>query len=230
MLTPIEKILFLLAVLVSLYFTWRGVQRIVKHISSGHGRITWSLVWKRIGELKAYNGMRDPRRAPVINSQVHASNLREAHRARFPAGGKIGLCAVVAIPHIVNCDLVAIDFCPTRVYNIWLPRSIVAWLQRQPPQRNKPESAKNNRKLWQLSADEYDRGEQNDHEKNGRERASGWKIKVQGAECPPHTQECSEPGKRPPDLFDNTHPIYGLNPFHVCVTLWILLRQAIRRS
>ncbi|HZJ24826.1 MAG TPA: (Fe-S)-binding protein, partial [Anaerolineales bacterium] len=53
MLTLIEKILFALAVFVSLYFTYHGVVRIISHISSGQGRPDWSLIWKRLGELIA---------------------------------------------------------------------------------------------------------------------------------------------------------------------------------
>ena len=60
MLTLTEKVLFTLAVVLSLYFTWRGVQRIIKHISSGHGRVDWSLAWKRIGELIAKVGFFQP--------------------------------------------------------------------------------------------------------------------------------------------------------------------------
>ena len=51
MLTLVEKILFALAVLVSLYFTYRGVMRIIAHISSGQGKPDWSLAWKRLGEV-----------------------------------------------------------------------------------------------------------------------------------------------------------------------------------
>lgn len=53
MLTPIEKILFAIATVISLYYTYRGVQRIAKNISSGQGKIDWSLAWKRIGDLIA---------------------------------------------------------------------------------------------------------------------------------------------------------------------------------
>jgi Fe-S oxidoreductase len=60
MLTVVEKLLFALAVVASLYFTWRGVQRITKHISSGHGKIDWSLIPKRIGELIAKVGFFQP--------------------------------------------------------------------------------------------------------------------------------------------------------------------------
>ena len=41
-LSSIEKILFAIAVLVSLYFTYRGVMRIVGHIASGQGKPDWS--------------------------------------------------------------------------------------------------------------------------------------------------------------------------------------------
>lgn len=44
MLTLAEKILFAIAVLVSLYFTWQGAQRIVGNIASGQGKPDWKLV------------------------------------------------------------------------------------------------------------------------------------------------------------------------------------------
>ena len=48
MLTLIEKILFAIATFVSLYFTYRGVDRIVKLISSGQGKPDWKAAFKRI--------------------------------------------------------------------------------------------------------------------------------------------------------------------------------------
>jgi Fe-S oxidoreductase len=53
MLTLIEKILFAVAVLVSLYFTYRGVDRIIKIISSGQGKPDWKAALKRIPEVFA---------------------------------------------------------------------------------------------------------------------------------------------------------------------------------
>ncbi len=50
MLTVAEKILFTLAVLVSLYFTWRGVMRIVSNIASGQGRPNWALIGQNAGK------------------------------------------------------------------------------------------------------------------------------------------------------------------------------------
>ncbi len=51
MLTLVEKILFGVAVIVSLYYTWRGVQRIIKIIGRGSGKPDWSLAWKRLGDV-----------------------------------------------------------------------------------------------------------------------------------------------------------------------------------
>src|SRR5829696_4898919 len=51
MLSPIEKILFALATIASLYLTYQGVTRITRQISSGQGKIDWLLLPKRVGEL-----------------------------------------------------------------------------------------------------------------------------------------------------------------------------------
>ena len=48
MLTLVEKILFVIAVLGSLYFTWIGVQRIIKIIGRGQGKPDWSMLRKRL--------------------------------------------------------------------------------------------------------------------------------------------------------------------------------------
>jgi len=60
MLSPIEKILFALAVIISLYFTYRGMLRIITQISSGQGKPNWSLIWKRIGDLIVKVGLFQP--------------------------------------------------------------------------------------------------------------------------------------------------------------------------
>ncbi len=49
MLTPIEKILFAVAVVISLYFTWKGAQRIIQTISSGKGKPDWKTVSGKAG-------------------------------------------------------------------------------------------------------------------------------------------------------------------------------------
>ncbi|MEN9564621.1 MAG: hypothetical protein RIR73_2865, partial [Chloroflexota bacterium] len=73
MLTLVEKILFAVAVLVSLYFTYKGVMRIVGHIASGQGKVDWSLLWKRIGELIVKIGLFQPVfRLRPVPSLLHA--------------------------------------------------------------------------------------------------------------------------------------------------------------
>jgi Fe-S oxidoreductase len=51
MLSIIEKILFALATTTSLYLTYQGVMRIIGQISSGQGKVNWSLLPKRMGDL-----------------------------------------------------------------------------------------------------------------------------------------------------------------------------------
>ena len=60
MLSLIEKILFVFATAASLYFTYKGVMRIVSHISSGQGKPDWNLAWKRIGEVIVKAGLFKP--------------------------------------------------------------------------------------------------------------------------------------------------------------------------
>ncbi|MCA2000561.1 MAG: (Fe-S)-binding protein, partial [Chloroflexi bacterium] len=60
MLTLAEKVLFVLATLASLYYTWRGVARIMSHINSGQGKIDWSLALKRVWELILKVGLFQP--------------------------------------------------------------------------------------------------------------------------------------------------------------------------
>jgi hypothetical protein len=48
MLSLVEKILFRVAVIVSLTFTWQGVRRIIKIIGRGRGKPDWDLAWKRL--------------------------------------------------------------------------------------------------------------------------------------------------------------------------------------
>ncbi|MEW5939466.1 MAG: 4Fe-4S dicluster domain-containing protein, partial [Chloroflexota bacterium] len=60
MLTPIEKVLFVIATIASLYYTYLGVKRIAGHIASGQGKISWSLIQKRVGELIVKVGLFQP--------------------------------------------------------------------------------------------------------------------------------------------------------------------------
>ncbi len=60
MLTLFEKILFVIATLVSLYYTYHGVALIMQRINSGQGKIDWSLAYKRIGDLIVKVGLFQP--------------------------------------------------------------------------------------------------------------------------------------------------------------------------
>src|SRR5205823_9474383 len=40
---------------------------------------------RRVGKLEANNGMRDPRRAPVVDGKVNAGDMRNARGTRLPA-------------------------------------------------------------------------------------------------------------------------------------------------
>jgi Fe-S oxidoreductase len=60
MLTLVEKVLFVLATIASLYYTYRGIARIMGHINSGQGKIDWSLALKRVWELVLKVGLFQP--------------------------------------------------------------------------------------------------------------------------------------------------------------------------
>jgi len=60
MLSLIEKILFAVATVISLYLTYQGVLRIAGQISSGKGKIDWSLLWKRLGAVLVKAGLFKP--------------------------------------------------------------------------------------------------------------------------------------------------------------------------
>ena len=60
MLSLIEKLLFVIAVLLSLYFTWIGVHRIIKIIGRGQGKPDWTLIRKRLWEVALKVGTFQP--------------------------------------------------------------------------------------------------------------------------------------------------------------------------
>ncbi len=73
MLTLVEKILFVLAVAVSLYYTWLGVKRILTNIGSGQGKPDWNLVTqKAAGALVKFLTFQPVFRFRPIPSLLHA--------------------------------------------------------------------------------------------------------------------------------------------------------------
>jgi len=59
-LTLIEIIIFVIGTIASLYFTYKGVMRIIGHISTGQGMPDWSLLWKRVINLIVKVGFFQP--------------------------------------------------------------------------------------------------------------------------------------------------------------------------
>src|SRR5439155_17886481 len=57
---------------------------------------------RRVSELEAGDGMRDPGRAPVIDREVDAGDLRDAHGARLPMRGVVCLGPVIAVAYVVR--------------------------------------------------------------------------------------------------------------------------------
>ena len=73
MLTLVEKILFIVAVLGSLYLTWIGVRRIIKIIGRGQGKPDWSLIGKRLWKVTLEVGTFQPLfRFRLFPSLLHA--------------------------------------------------------------------------------------------------------------------------------------------------------------
>src|SRR5713101_8214449 len=88
---------------------------------------------RRISELEADDGMRDPGRAPVIDREIDAGDLRDAHGARLPMRGVVGLGPVVAVAYIVQRYFVALNVGPRFPGHVRLPVAIVGRRKRQPP-------------------------------------------------------------------------------------------------
>src|SRR5437667_3606668 len=94
---------------------------------------------RRVSELKADDGMRDPRRAPVVDREVDAGDLRDAHGARLPMRGVVGLGPVVAVAYVVQRYFVALNVGPRFLGHVRLPVTIVGRRKRQPPHEHATE-------------------------------------------------------------------------------------------
>src|SRR5207248_11542913 len=86
-----------------------------------------------VSELETGDGMRDPGRAPVIDREIDAGDLRDAHSARLPMGGIVGLGPVIAVAYVVQRYFVALNVGPSFLGHILLPVAIVGRRKRQPP-------------------------------------------------------------------------------------------------
>src|SRR6266513_5474475 len=88
---------------------------------------------RRVSELKADDGMSDPGRAPVIDREVDAGDLRDTHGARLPMRSVVGLGPVIAVAYVVQRYFVALNVGPRFLRHVGLPVAIVGRRKRQPP-------------------------------------------------------------------------------------------------
>ena len=98
---------------------------------------------RRVSELEADDGMRDPGRAPVVNREIDAGDLRDAHSASVPTRCIVGLGPVVAVAYVVERHFVALNVGPRFLGHVRLPIAIVGRRKRQPPRKHNTEKKSN---------------------------------------------------------------------------------------
>src|SRR5437016_6327742 len=91
---------------------------------------------RRVCELETDDGMRDPRRTPVVDGEVDTGDLREPHGARLPMRGVVGRGTIVAVAHVMKSELVAVNVRPRQLRHIGLPIAIVARFECKPPAKH----------------------------------------------------------------------------------------------
>src|SRR5205809_458600 len=111
--------------------------------------------WRRVSELKAGDGMRDPRRAPVIDGEIDTGDLRDAHGARLPMGGVVRLGPVVAVAYVVQRYFVALNVGPRFLSHVRLPVAIIGRRKRQPPDEHAAKKKRNSANLAPERPNEY---------------------------------------------------------------------------
>src|SRR5437868_11057648 len=109
---------------------------------------------RRVSELEADDGMRDPGRTPVIDREVDAGDLRDMRSARLPMRGVVALCSVFAVADVVKCYFVALDLRPRELRDVELPIGFVARLEAKPPGKNRAEQNCEKRQLSCKRADQ----------------------------------------------------------------------------
>src|SRR5947208_5685520 len=112
---------------------------------------------RRVSELEANDGMRDPGRAPVIDREVDAGDLRDAHGARLPLRCVVGLGPVIAVAYIVEGYFVALNVRPRFLSHVRLPVAIVGRRKRQPPREHATEEQRDNAYFTPERPNEYQR-------------------------------------------------------------------------
>src|SRR5947207_5081624 len=108
-----------------------------------------------VSELEAYDGMRDPGRAPVIDREVDAGDLRDVHGVRLPMRGVVGLGPVVAVADVVQRYFVALNVGPRFLGHVRLPVAILVRIKRQPPDEHAAKKKRNGANLAPERPNEY---------------------------------------------------------------------------
>src|SRR5207302_3935152 len=112
---------------------------------------------RRVSELEADDGMRDPGRAPVIDREVDTCDLRDAHGARLPMRRVLGLGPVIAVAYIVEGYFIALNVRPRLLSHVRLPVAIVGRRKRHPPCKHATEKQHANTYFTPERPNEYQR-------------------------------------------------------------------------
>src|SRR6266550_6860766 len=164
---------------------------------------------RRVSELEAGNGMRDPGRAPVIDRQVDACDLRDAHRARLPMRGVFGLGPVVAVAYVVQRYFVALNVSPRFLGHVRLPVAIVGRRKRQPPDEHAGKQHDEDAQLSPERPNEYqdDHGSQRQESRHNLVCISERSIKPHGAKCPGYSDDGYQKNDHRADPANHSHQI-----------------------
>src|SRR6266702_8197214 len=168
---------------------------------------------RRVSELKAGDGMRDPGRAPVINCEVDAGDLRDAHSARLPMRGVVGLGAIVAVAYVVQRYFVALNVGPRFLGHVRLPVAIVGRRKCQPPCKYDTEKKSNCPYLAPKWPNECER----DRKYNRKESSHNlvciaeWSVKPHSTECPGSSNDDCEENEQSTDPANDSHQIPSFN-------------------
>src|SRR5438105_7501567 len=141
---------------------------------------------RRVSELEAGDGMRNPGRAPVIDREVDAGDLGDAHSARLPIWSVVGLGPVIAVAYIVKRYFVALNVGPRFLRHVGLPVAIVGRRKRQPPHEHAGKEHNENAQLSPEWPKQYKHDHKRDRQQCGRDLVPGSERSVEpdGAKRP----------------------------------------------
>src|SRR5882724_10019376 len=155
-------------------------------LADGLPRLDGEAERRRVCELKTNDGVRNPRRSPVIDCQVDAGDLREPHSARLPVRSVICVGAIIAIANIMKSKFIAVDVRPCQLRHIRLPIAVIARLECEPPAKHATEKQCDDGYFAPEVPDEYER-ERNRYRQQSSYNLvciAEWSVIPRGAEGP----------------------------------------------